>query len=140
MEALKLNRRLFEGVRILVVDDAPDNLFLVSTILSKRGAQVVTAVSAGEGIVAFDKHRPHIVVSDLGMPDEDGFSFMRKIETLYPAERPFVRCVSLTAYALDEYRKAAIECGFDLHLAKPIEPNKLVESLWTLASQVCKML
>jgi CheY-like chemotaxis protein len=87
----------------------------------------VTSVSSvGEALEALRRLRPHILVSDIGMPDEDGYSLIRKVRSQETLGGEKIPAVALTAFARDEERKLALEAGFQVHLSKPIEPDKLV--------------
>jgi PAS domain S-box-containing protein len=111
------------GVDVLVVDDDPETCRLVSWILNRAGACVRCAGSVVEGFAEFVREEPDIVLADLGMPEEDGYSLLRRIRSHSPHRDAL--CVALTAFARPEDRLRAIEAGFDEHLAKPFEPGTL---------------
>jgi len=114
-----------DGLRILVVDDEEDALRLVSEVLCEQGAEVHIAASAREALEKFATVRPDVVVSDIGMPEADGFSLIRKIRAL-PAERGGrTPAVALTAYARAEDAHRAFAAGYQMHVAKPVEPAQL---------------
>ena len=121
------------GVRVLVVDDEPDARALVERLLSDCEAAVMTAASASEALGVMRRERPDIMVSDIGMPGEDGYSLIRKVRALEPAEGGDVLAVALTAYARSEDRTRAMEAGFQTHVAKPVEPAELVAVVAALA-------
>lgn len=116
------------GSDVLVVDDDRDTREMLRSVLEKSGAAVRTASSAEEAINAFDQRSPHVLVSDIGMPGEDGYSLIRKIR-----ERSDVPAIALTAFARSEDRRRAIGAGFQMHLAKPVEPAELVTVVASLA-------
>jgi signal transduction histidine kinase/ActR/RegA family two-component response regulator len=117
------------GVKVLVVDDEVDTLDLVKTVLSKRGARVVTAASAAAAMNLISKMKPDVLISDVGMPGTDGYTFMRQVRLLPPERGGNVRAVALTAYAREQDRQRAIDAGFELHLSKPIEVAQLSASV-----------
>ena len=128
----ELTDRLLEGVRVLAVDDDPDSGALVRRLLAARGAEVRTAESAAEGIRVLDTFRPDIILSDIGMPDEDGYAFISQIRA-----RPnlvSLPAVALTALARSEDRTRALRAGFQTHVAKPVEPAELVAVVRSLVS------
>jgi CheY-like chemotaxis protein/anti-sigma regulatory factor (Ser/Thr protein kinase) len=124
------------GVRVLVVDDDEDARELVGTVLETAGAEVKTAGSTAEGLVTFYQFRPHLLVSDIGMPEEDGYTFMRRIRALDSAEGGNVPALALTAYARKQDRAAAVGAGFTRHIGKPVEPGALLEVVMELAQTV----
>jgi signal transduction histidine kinase/ActR/RegA family two-component response regulator len=121
------------GVRVLVVDDEPDARALVKRLLEAREARVTTAASAPEALEAVRRERPDVVVSDIGMPGEDGYSFIRKVRALGPEEGGDVPAVALTAYVRSEERARALKAGFQMHLPKPVEPAAVVVTVARLA-------
>ena len=116
-------------VRALVVDDDHDTLEMLEHVLHQAGAEVYTADSAGAGLEALREWHPHVVVSDLGMPGEDGYAFIDKVRRLPREAGGLTPAIALTAYARSEDRVRALSAGFQMHVAKPIEPAELVASL-----------
>jgi len=116
---------VLRGVYVLVVDDEPDARDLIAAVLMEAGATVETARSAAEGLDAFRRFQPNVLVSDIGMPDEDGFSFMRRVRALPDAEGGRVPSLALTAFAHEEHRAKAIEAGYTAHIGKPVNPDAL---------------
>jgi len=133
---LPLDGPSLEGVRVLVVDDEPDGLNIVRRILTEFGADVTTAASAREGLLAFQKHRPNVVLSDIGMPHEDGYDFIRSIRALGRASGGAVPAAAITAFARSEDRRRAMLAGYQTHLSKPVEPAELVAVVAALAGRV----
>jgi PAS domain S-box-containing protein len=122
------------GVQIVVVDDDPDTLEMLTTVLSGSGAQVRAATSAAEALETLQQYRPDILVSDLAMPLEDGYSLIRKIRALeVPGDRQ-IPAVALTAYVRVEDRAHALSAGFNMFVPKPIEPNELINAIANLAA------
>jgi CheY-like chemotaxis protein len=118
------------GMRVLVVDDEPDARDLVAAVLACAGADVETAESAAEGYVKVERFQPTIIISDIGMPVEDGYSFMRRVRTISS-----VPALALTAFATDADRARAMDAGYTLHVAKPIDPEVLVTTIERLARE-----
>jgi PAS domain S-box-containing protein len=122
-----------EGLHVLVVDDEEDTRYLVSSILEQCAARVSTAASAEEGLAALKRLRPDVLLSDLGMPVEDGYSLIMKVRALPPDEGGRTPAAALTAYARVEDRMKVLRSGFQIHLPKPVEPAELVTVVASLA-------
>jgi PAS domain S-box-containing protein len=114
------------GFHVLVIDDEGDARKLIEHVLTKCHATVTTAASAAEGIEAVKVHQPDMVISDIGMPDEDGYEFLAKLRRLPDAEGGDMPAVALTAFARSEDRRRALMAGFQMHLPKPVEPAELL--------------
>jgi CheY-like chemotaxis protein len=114
------------GVRILVVDDEPDTVETVRAILGACGAEVRTAASAREALDEVQRWHPDILLSDIGMPEEDGFSLIRRLRALPPDAGGRTPALALTAYARVEDRVKVLSAGFQMHVPKPVEPAELV--------------
>ena len=127
------NLSSLKSLRVLVVDDNIDNRLLTVFILEDYGTDVATAASAGEALKLFLEAKPDMLICDLTMPGEDGYSLIRKIRLLKPEQGGQIPAIALTASAREEDRRLSIEAGFQVHLAKPIEPDKLVEVVAALA-------
>jgi PAS domain S-box-containing protein len=122
------------GIAVLVVDDEPDALALVRRVLEECGARVLTAGSAREGLALVAAERPDVIVSDIGMPDEDGYDFVRAVRAL-PADRGGrTPAAALTAFARAEDRTRALRAGYQTHVAKPVEPTELTAVVASLAA------
>lgn len=124
-----------EGVHVLAVDDDPDALSLLGELLTAAGAQVSTAQSGEEALRLLDAEPPSVLVSDLGMPQVDGFQL---IEQVRRHRNPIVRrmpAAALTAYARSDDRMKALRAGFQIHLAKPIDPAELVTTIAALVKR-----
>jgi CheY-like chemotaxis protein len=122
------------GVRVLVVDDETDARELFAMVLESCGAVVSTASRASEAFSMIRSAPPHVLVSDIGMPEEDGFSLMRRVRALSPAEGGATPAIAVTAFTGVEHRTRALEAGFNQHVGKPFEPQKLVAIVKRLAS------
>lgn len=121
------------GLRVLVVEDDPDARELVTAILEDAGAVVESAESAATGFDAVRRFQPQLLVSDIGMPDEDGYSLIRRVRALGDDEGGTIPSIALTAYTRREDRDKAIVAGFTLHMGKPVSPLALVTAVRALA-------
>jgi CheY-like chemotaxis protein len=120
---------LLAGIRVLVVEDEPDVRSALSRVLEQKGASVV-ALESGTGIEdALASHRPDVLVLDIGMPREDGYTLLRRIRKLPASAGGDVPAISLTAHARDEDRARAFAAGFQRHLPKPIDVPLLVSAI-----------
>jgi CheY-like chemotaxis protein/anti-sigma regulatory factor (Ser/Thr protein kinase) len=120
------SQQLLSGLRVLVVDDDADTLQLMTTALTSRQATVTAVSSAGEALEAIKASRPDVLVSDIAMPDEDGYGLIRRIRSLEDYSSSAIPAVAITAYAKEEDRHRALSSGFQIYLAKPIELTELV--------------
>lgn len=120
------------GTKVLVVDDEPDARVLIERLLKQCGADVTTAGSALEGMQCVRSFRPHVLVSDVGMPITDGYQFMRDVRSLADDEGGRTPAIALTAFARSEDRMRAMLAGFQVHVAKPIEPQELAVAIQSL--------
>jgi CheY-like chemotaxis protein len=123
------------GRRILVVDDEADARDLLREILSQAGAEVAVVACADEALETLRRWRPDVLVSDIGMPGDDGYVLIRKVRALRPEEGGHVRALALTAYARSEDRALALEAGFHTHIAKPVDPLELTALIAGLAPE-----
>lgn len=122
-----------DGIRVLVVDDEPDARDLVAYVLETCGMVVQIAGAASEALATLERFTPHVIVSDIGMPNQDGYMLIRAIRALADPTRRDIPAIALTAFALDEDRKHALAAGFNQHMAKPVEPSMLVRAVIALA-------
>ena len=121
------------GLRVLVVDDEADAREWLTAVLEQCGAVVIAVGSAREALGMLAELRPDVLVSDIGMPDEDGYSLIQKVR-VFDAERGGrIPALALTAYAALEDRKRALSAGFQLHMPKPVAPEKLVAAVANLS-------
>lgn len=127
-------RPTLTGIRVLVVDDEADARYLLQAALVEGGALVATARSAAEGLEEMQRFRPDVLVSDIGMPDEDGYTFLRKVRALPADEGGAVPAIALTAYAREEDRMRAIAAGYMTHLAKPVDPEAFLYAVGNVVS------
>ncbi|MGH7137442.1 MAG: ATP-binding protein, partial [Pirellulales bacterium] len=123
------------GVRVLIVDDEPDGRDTIAKMLTVYEAQVTTASSAREARTLFEQSPPDVLISDIGMPDEDGYDLIRCLRRLPPSEGGGVPAIALTAFAREEDRLQALAAGFQVHATKPIEPAELIAAVQRLAGR-----
>jgi two-component system CheB/CheR fusion protein len=116
-----------ENLQVLVVDDEADTRELLKYVLEHYGAEVVTAESVKAAMAALTENpgRYDVLISDLGMPQENGYSLIRQVRTLAASAGGQIPAAALTAYASESERERAIEAGFQTHIAKPVKPNQL---------------
>jgi CheY-like chemotaxis protein/two-component sensor histidine kinase len=123
-----------EGLRVLLVDDDQDTLQMLSAMLTEHKATVQAASSAAEALEALEWFQPNVLVSDLAMPCEDGYSLITKVRALDSGERQ-IPAVALTAYIRIEDRARALAAGFNMFVPKPVEPQELLTSIANLAEK-----
>lgn len=123
------------GLMVLVVDDNDDSLCIVTFILSDYQAQTKTATSVDEAIEAIEEWKPDIVISDIAMPDKDGYSLISSIRNKEASMGGFLPAVALTSYVYPEDISEAIDAGFQEVIRKPFEPNELVAVVARLTGQ-----
>ncbi|SFI08254.1 hypothetical protein SAMN05421753_105153 [Planctomicrobium piriforme] len=123
------------GLRVLVVDDEPDARLMVKRLLENHQAVVTLAATAGEALEALRHAAFDVLVSDIGMPREDGYSLIRKIRALDPSQGGHLPAIALTAYARAEDRIKTIAAGFQLHLVKPVDPVELVSMVAAISGR-----
>jgi PAS domain S-box-containing protein len=124
------------GVRVLVVDDEADARELVGHILRGCGAHVSSADSGSAGLALVKSERPHVILSDIGMPEQDGYAFIGKVRRLSAAEGGRTPAVALTAFARTEDRTRAMLAGFQLHMVKPLDAREVVVAVASLTDRM----
>jgi CheY-like chemotaxis protein/anti-sigma regulatory factor (Ser/Thr protein kinase) len=122
-----------KGVRVLVVEDDPDTLELLRFILDRRGAEVSTAASTREALDVMERWQPTTLVSDLAMPDQDGYELIGRIRSRSSERGGNIPAVAVSAYTRTEDRIRALSAGFQMHLPKPVDPEELVATVASLA-------
>ena len=121
------------GVRVLAIDDEPDALALLRVVLEAAGAEVSTFASPADARwIGMAAERPDVLIVDVGMPEMDGFEFIRRLRSSADATVRDVPAAALTAFARSEDRTKALQSGFEMHLAKPVDPGELVAAIATL--------
>lgn len=128
--------RTIQGVRVLVVDDEPDARGMVKRLLEECDAVAEVAASAEEAVEHLCSKKYDVLVSDIGMPGEDGYALIRRVRELNSTSNGNIPAVALTAYARSEDRIRAIAAGFNMHLAKPVEPIELVTMVASAAGRI----
>jgi CheY-like chemotaxis protein len=126
-----------DGVRVLVVDDEPNTCRIVTTLLAQYGAEARGSGSAAEAREVLAAWRPDVLISDIGMPGEDGYEFLRQLRAGGP-EYNRLPAVALTAYSRLEDRMRSLRAGFQMHVTKPVEPAELVAVVASLVHRTGK--
>ncbi|HEU0179863.1 MAG TPA: CHASE3 domain-containing protein [Blastocatellia bacterium] len=127
-----------DGLRVMIVDDEAETRDLLTAMLTRRGAEVKACASAAEALEEIEQWRPLVLVSDIGMPDEDGYALIGKLRALGAKRGGDVPAVALTAYARSEDRMRALASGFQMHVPKPIEAGELIVVIASLAGRLGK--
>jgi CheY-like chemotaxis protein len=117
-----------DGVRLLVVDDQEDERQLLATLVTYRGAEVRTAQSADAAVSTLAEWQPDLMVSDIAMPDEDGYALLRRVRDLR-GQASHLPAIALTAHAALQDQERALPAGFQGYLPKPVEPVRLVRAI-----------
>jgi CheY-like chemotaxis protein len=123
---------LLKDKKILVVDDQEDARELIFRILEKAGATPIMAGSAKEALLLYEKEKPDLIVSDIGMPVENGFSFLRKLRAIETQKGGFTPAMALTAYAQEKDRQQTLAAGFQAYMAKPVSSSAILQILGDL--------
>ena len=123
------------GIVALVIDDEPDARGLIEWVLETCQAEVITAASADEGLHLLRTRRPDIVISDIGMPEKDGYELIREVRNMPAANGGRTPAIALTAFARSEDRTRALLAGYQIHLSKPIEPPELLATVASLVGR-----
>lgn len=121
-----------DGLQVLFVDDDPDSRELITFLLEQRGAKVTKVESASEVLSRLSQAGFDLLISDIGMPDMDGYTLIRQIRSLPPPQGGKIPAIALTAYAAESDQQKALEAGFQAHIAKPMEPEVLVRAILRL--------
>jgi CheY-like chemotaxis protein len=115
-----------DGVRVLIVDDDSDTRMLIERIFTNHGMEVFAASSADAALELTQQKLPQLIVSDIGMPGQDGYEFMRRVRSLPADQGGATPSIALTAFARSEDRQRALMAGYQMHMSKPVEPSELV--------------
>lgn len=134
---VETNRSL-EGLLVLVVEDDRDTREVISILLEQAGASVTTFASSAKALTALARMRPHILIIDIGLPDEDGYALIRKARALLDERGEKIPAVALTAYSSEEDRKQALAAGFEIHMPKPPGPRQLIDVVASLTNRTEK--
>lgn len=133
VQQLQMGKVRLDGIRILLVDDEPGAREVFTEMLTSYGAEVETAASVPKALIAFTQFKPHVLLSDLAMPEEDGYSLLRKIRALSPQEGRDVPAVALTAHAGAEDLRRTLAEGFQSHIGKPVDADYLASVVSAVA-------
>ena len=120
------------GVKILVIDDEEDSRGLIHEVLTRYEAEVLCAASAAEALEILKSQTPDVIVSDIGMPEKDGYQLIREVRNLGAARGGNIPAIALTAFARPEDRMKAMIAGYQTHLPKPVEAHELIATIRTL--------
>jgi CheY-like chemotaxis protein len=125
-----------KDISILVVEDDPDTRELLKVLLQSQGGVVTTAGSVPEALTAYDNSRPNVIVADIGMPDYNGYTLIGRVRAR-DRERggDIVPAIALTAYTTAIDRDTVLSAGFQVHMPKPFEPNRLISVIADLATK-----
>jgi len=123
------------GLTVLAVDDELDARELIKRVLEDCGARVITAGTAAEALLLAEQERPHMLLSDIGMPAEDGFELLKRLRALGRDRGGDIPAVALTAFARSEDRTRALRAGFRMHVSKPVEPSELIATVANIAGR-----
>ncbi len=133
-QQMKTNLNL-RGVKVVVIDDDIDAQELIAFVLEQQGAKIKSAGDVQEALSLLEQFQPDVIVSDIGMPDEDGYSFLQTVRSLPNPRLRNIPAVALTAYVREEDSQRALEVGYQAHLAKPFDPSEVVSIIHQLAQQ-----
>src|ERR1041385_2106722 len=123
------------GLRVLLVDDEPEARQIITTVITRTGAEVKSCESAHEALAKLAEWKPDVILSDIAMPEEDGYSFIRQVRSLPRDKGGDIPAAALTAYARDIDRRQALAAGYQMHIAKPIGASQLVTMIARLAGR-----
>jgi len=126
-------RRLF-GIRLLLVEDDPDSLEVLRVVVDLHGAEVKTATRTSEALRIIEQWVPDVLISDIGLPDEDGYALVAKARRLAQERGEQISAIALTGYAGEQEGRRALSAGFQHYFTKPTEPKKLIAAIASLAS------
>jgi CheY-like chemotaxis protein len=124
------------GLTVLIVDDQPDARDLIQRVLEGCDATVLTAATSAQALDLVERYKPDVMVTDIGMPDVDGYELLKRVRALGPERGGKVPAIALTAFARTEDRTRALRAGFLVHLAKPVDPSELVATVASVTGRV----
>ena len=124
-----------DGLRVLLVDDEPEARQIISTVITRTGAEVSACESAHEALAKLSEWKPDVILSDIAMPEEDGYSFIKKVRSLPSDKGGDTPAAALTAYAREVDRHQALAAGYQMHIAKPIGASQLITMIARLAGR-----
>ena len=125
-----------DGLHVLIVEDDPDTATVLAELVAENGAEARTAASVAEALDVLGRWRVDLLLSDLGMPGEDGYALIEKVRRQESAQgAKALPAVAITAYARKEDRESALAAGFDTHVAKPLDPEELLATVAEVAGR-----
>ena len=124
-----------DGLHVLLVEDDDDSRKLLGTMLKRSGARVTSTKSAKEALTVFEGDLPDVLVSDIGMPDEDGYELIRKLRSALPEKGGLTPAIALTGYASRKDRERALAAGYHQHIAKPVEQSDMIGAIAALVGR-----
>lgn len=124
-----------DGLRVLLVDDEPEARQIITTVIARTGAEVTACTSASEALAKLIEWKPDVILSDIAMPEEDGYTFIHKVRALPREKGGDTPAAALTAYARDIDRRQALAAGYQMHIPKPIGASQLVSMIAKLAGR-----
>ena len=124
-----------DGVHVLLVEDDDDSRKLLGTMLKRNGARVTSTKSAAEALAVFEGELPDVLISDIGMPDQDGYELMRRLRSLPPERGGKTPAIALTGYASRKDKERALSSGYHQHIAKPIEQADMIKAIAALVGR-----
>jgi CheY-like chemotaxis protein len=130
---LEMPSAWLKGVKVLVIEDEPDTREMVTEGLEQSGATVVLAASGPEALQMLASQTPDVLVSDIGMPEMDGYELMQKIRSEFPPKVQTIPAVALTAFATDEDKQRSVKAGYQAYLVKPVTMGELINTVASLA-------
>ena len=125
-----------DGARILLVEDDPETLDMLKFIFDECGAEVTTADSVSEALEALERFRPDALISDIAMPNQDGYDLIRQVRSRGPGQGGKIPAVALTAYASAEDRIRVLASGYQRHVSKPVDPGELITTVASLTGHI----
>ena len=134
----RAHAKSLENVRVLVVDNEPDAREILNIMLSQCGAKVTTATSTSEALEVLQEWKPDVLVSDIGMPGEDGYALIKKVRALEPEHGGTIPALALTGYAGSEERVRLLSAGYQSHVTKPVQLNELAIAIADLAGSMVR--
>ncbi len=124
-----------KGINILVVEDDDDTRELLKVLFETEGGSVTSTASVQEGLAAYDRSRPDVLVADIGMPDYNGYTLIGRVRARDRDHRNIVPAIALTAYSTAIDRDTVLSAGFQVHMPKPFEPERLIAVVADLAAK-----
>ena len=125
-----------DGLQVLVVDSDPDSRELLTMLLEEYGVETIAATSALEALEILQQVKPDLLICEIGLPKEDGYSLMHKVKVLETQEQVQIPAIALTVYASKDDRTHALSVGFEEHLPKPFDIEELIETVACLTQHV----